>query len=63
MADRGDLARLLHDLRSPLAIVDGFSALLERDTGELTPEQRADYARRIRRAAAEMRAMLDAQTG
>jgi signal transduction histidine kinase len=51
--------RLIHDLRSPLAIVDGFSALLARDDGALTPEQRADYARRIRAAADEMRSLLD----
>ena len=51
--------RLIHDLRSPLAIVDGFSALLERDDGTLTPEQRTDFAGRIRAAAAEMRAALD----
>lgn len=52
--------RLLHDLRSPLAIIDGFSALLERDAGTLTDEQRADYLARIRAAAAEMRERLDA---
>jgi signal transduction histidine kinase len=50
---------LVHDLRSPLAIVDGFSALLERDDGALSDEQRREYAGRIRAAAAEMRALLD----
>jgi signal transduction histidine kinase len=50
---------LVHDLRSPLAIIDGFAALIERD-GELSDEQRKDYAGRIRDAAAEMRALLDA---
>jgi K+-sensing histidine kinase KdpD len=53
------LRSLVHDLRSPLQIVDGFAALLERDTGTLSAEQRADYARRIRQAAADMRALLD----
>ena len=52
------LRRLVHDLRSPLAIVDGFAGLL-RD-GDLTEEKRADYAARIADAAAEMRALLDA---
>ena len=52
-------SRLLHDLRSPLAIIDGFSALLERDDGALTPEQRRDFAARIRAAAADMRRLLD----
>ena len=51
--------QLVHDLRSPLAIIDGFSALLARDDGSLTAEQRADYAQRIRTAAAEMRAIID----
>lgn len=53
------LRSLVHDLRSPLAIVDGFSALLERDDGSLSVEKRADYAARIRAAAAEMRGLLD----
>jgi signal transduction histidine kinase len=57
--ERPDERRLVHDLRSPLAVIDGFSALLERDDGALTAEQRADFARRIRAAAAEMRAVLD----
>ena len=52
-------SRLLHDLRSPLAIIDGFSALLERDDESLTPEQRRDFAARIRAAAADMRRLLD----
>jgi K+-sensing histidine kinase KdpD len=62
MAEPGgdaDLRRLIHDLRSPLAIVDGFAALLARDDGSLTAEQRADYAARIRNAATEMRALID----
>jgi light-regulated signal transduction histidine kinase (bacteriophytochrome) len=58
-----DLRQLVHDLRSPVAIVDGFSALLERDQGDLTAEQRADFIRRIRAAAAEMRSLLDGAVG
>lgn len=61
MADEPDrLRELVHDLRSPLAIVDGFSALLARDEGTLTAEQTADYLERIRAAAADMRGLLDA---
>jgi K+-sensing histidine kinase KdpD len=59
MADEPDSRRLVHDLRSPLAVIDGFAALLARDDAELTEEQRADYARRIRDAAAEIRTLLD----
>ena len=59
MTDGDDpLRRLVHDLRSPLAVVDGFAGLLARD--ELPEDKRADYARRIAEAAAEMRALLDA---
>ena len=59
MADEPDpLRRLVHDLRSPLAIVDGFAGLLARP--DLPDEKRADYVERISAAAAEMRALLDA---
>ena len=50
--------RLAHDLRSPLAVIEMLSGVLERDDG-LAPEQRADYARRIRKAAGEIRDLLD----
>jgi K+-sensing histidine kinase KdpD len=53
------LASLLHDLRSPLAVVEVYSGVLERDDGQLSPEQRAEFMRRIRTAAAEMRDALD----
>ena len=61
MADASDAGarQLVHDLRSPLMVVDGFAALLAGDDGALTAEQRADYATRIRRAAAEMRELID----
>jgi signal transduction histidine kinase len=51
--------RLVHDLRTPLSVVEIFSALLERDDGRLTDAQRREYAERIRRATAEMRALLE----
>ena len=57
MAD--DPARLSHDLRSPLSVIEMLAGVLERDTGGLSAEQRADYAGRIRRAAAEIRTLLD----
>ena len=53
------IKRLVHDLRTPLTIVEGFAHLLERDEAKLGPEQRAEYAHRIKDAAGEMRAMLD----
>ncbi len=60
MADDEALRRLVHDLRSPLAAVDGFAALLARGGDTLSAEKREEYARRICDAAAEMRALLDA---
>ena len=58
MAD-DELTSLVHDLRSPLMVVEGFAASLARSDAELAPEQRADYARRIAEAAVEMRERLD----
>ena len=61
MADEPEpLAKLVHDLRSPLTVAEGFANLLARDEGKLTPEQRADFAKRIAAAMADMRAILDA---
>ena len=58
MTDGDDpLGRIVHDLRSPLAVVDGFAGLLARE--DLEPAKRIDYAQRIADAAAEMRALLD----
>lgn len=54
------LAKLVHDLRSPLTVAEGFAQLLARDEGALTPEQRAEFAGRVAAAMADMRAVLDA---
>ena len=61
-ADDADarLAKLVHDLRSPLTVAEGFAQLLARDEGSLSAEQRADFANRIAAAMADMRALLDA---
>ena len=60
MADApSDVGRLVHDLRTPLTIVEGFAQLLARDAATLDAERRAEYAERIRLAAEEMRALLD----
>lgn len=53
------LTRLVHDLRSPLTVVEGLAHLLERDAERLDGEQRAAYAQRIKAAAADMRALID----
>ena len=60
MGDDADALRsLVHDLRTPLTIVEGFSDLLVRRGAELAPEQRDEYAQRIAEAARELRALVD----
>jgi signal transduction histidine kinase len=58
---RDAVSRLVHDLRTPLTLVLGFSDLLVRRGDELTPEQREEYLGRIDNAARDMRSILDAQ--
>jgi K+-sensing histidine kinase KdpD len=58
-ADADALRALVHDLRTPLTLVEGFSDLLVRRGPELTPEQRDEYAQRIADAARELRALVD----
>ena len=53
------LRALVHDLRTPLTIVEGFSDLLVRRGADLEPEQRDEYAQRIAEAARELRAIVD----
>ena len=53
------MADLVHDLRTPLAIVTGFAELLERRGDQLSDEERADYLARIREAGDRMVTLLD----
>ena len=46
-----DLRTLVHDLRTPLTLVEGFSDLLVRRGDDLAASERADYVRRIADAA------------
>jgi signal transduction histidine kinase len=55
------LVSLVHDLRTPLTIVQGFADLLARRGPSLTDEQRQEYVDRIAAAAAEMKQILDAE--
>ncbi|MGE0329243.1 MAG: GAF domain-containing protein [Ramlibacter sp.] len=48
-----------HDLRAPLAAIDGFSAALERDPPP-APERAAHYLRRVRAGVRQMGDMIDA---
>ena len=51
-----------HDLRAPLAAVDGFSAALERSPPP-EPERAAHYLRRVRAGVRQMGDMIDALLG
>jgi signal transduction histidine kinase len=53
------LARLVHDLRTPLTIVQGFAELLERGGAQLDDRRRAEYLSRIATASREMKDILD----
>jgi signal transduction histidine kinase len=58
MADDA-LRALVHDLRAPLTVVEGFSDLLVRRADELAAAERDEYVGRIAAAAREMRELLD----
>jgi signal transduction histidine kinase len=59
-ADAGERLRtLVHALRTPLTIVEGFADALARRGEEMTREERAEYVERIGDAAREMAELLD----
>ncbi|WP_158276704.1 MULTISPECIES: histidine kinase dimerization/phospho-acceptor domain-containing protein [Solirubrobacterales] len=53
------LARLVHDVRTPLTIVLGFSDMLRRRGEDLEPEQRAEFVQRLDEAARDIQRLLD----
>ena len=53
------LRTLVHALRTPLTIVEGFADALARRGEEMSREERAEYVERIGEAAREMRELLD----
>ena len=55
-----ELRKLVHDLRTPLTVVEGFARMLERGEGRLSTEDRAEFVFRIREAAEQMSQILDA---
>ena len=58
--DDDELRKLVHDLRTPLTVVEGFARMLERGEGRLSTEDRAEFVFRIREAAEQMSQILDA---
>ena len=59
MTEDEPLVALVHDLRTPLTIVQGFADLLSRRGATLTEEQRTEYVARIAAAANDMKTILD----
>jgi signal transduction histidine kinase len=55
------LARLVHDLRTPLTIVQGFAELLDRGGATLDEARRGEYLGRIASAGREMKDILDSE--
>ena len=53
------LGTLVHALRTPLTIVEGFADALARRGEQMSAEDRAEYVERIGDAAREMRELLD----
>ncbi|WP_445148284.1 histidine kinase dimerization/phospho-acceptor domain-containing protein [Baekduia sp. Peel2402] len=53
------LAKLVHDLRTPLTIVQGFAELLDRGHTTLDEARRSEYLGRIAQAGREMKDILD----
>jgi signal transduction histidine kinase len=53
------LRTLVHDLRTPLTLVEGFGDLLVRRGDALPAAERDEYLQRILAAAREMRDLLD----
>jgi signal transduction histidine kinase len=54
------LARVVHDVRTPLTIIGGFADMLVRRP-DMDEEQRNDFIARIADAARDMRAILDSE--
>jgi signal transduction histidine kinase len=54
-----ELRKLVHDLRTPLTVVEGFARMLERGEGRLSAEDRAEFLGRILEASGQMSEILD----
>ncbi len=55
------ITQLVHDLRTPLTIVQGFAELLQRSAGTLDDARRDEYLARILQASRELKEILDAE--
>lgn len=57
-----ELAVVHHELMSPLAVIEGFSSLLERKPGLFSPAQVQEHAASIGRSARHLRALIEEVT-
>jgi signal transduction histidine kinase len=57
--DDDELRKLVHDLRTPLTVVEGFARMLERGEERLSAEERAEFLGRILEASRQMSEILD----
>ena len=57
--DDDELRKLVHDLRTPLTVVEGFARMLERGEGKLSAEEKAEFLGRILEASKRMSEILD----
>ncbi|TAM91639.1 hypothetical protein EPN42_03015 [bacterium] len=55
------LARIAHDIRSPITSIGGFAELLEQSLAE--GDERLTYVRAIQRAAQRLRSLADRIAG
>jgi signal transduction histidine kinase len=63
MSEPDPLGRLVHELRTPLAVVSGFAELLERRGEALTAQERSEYLARILQGVREMDEILARSRG
>jgi signal transduction histidine kinase len=55
-----DLSHIVHELMSPLTVIEGFASMLETRASELRGDEVADYAQRISRHARRLRSQIEA---
>lgn len=58
-AESDQLGELVHALRTPLTIVEGFADALASRGEQMPIDERSEYVQRIGEAAREMRDLLD----
>lgn len=55
-----DLAIVIHELMSPLTVIEGFAAMIESRAELLTVEEVRDYGGRVARSASHLRSLIQA---